>query len=337
MAEKHSSLKRITHRISEELGATRKIAKVTSWKDAWITLQAKFDIQVMNRNGYQENEKQKKHLMKKHEVMLKYYQKTFQDFLNQYDFEKNKINQQEDSKYSNCIWVCWWQGLDSAPEIVKACVASIQKNAGQHPVILLTEENYKEYVDIPEWVEEKKQKGIISRTHYSDILRLTLLSKYGGMWLDATFFCTQPIPEEYFTLPIWSIKRPDYGHASVACGEFANYSLACNCEYRWVYQTILDYVLYYWKNNDIMIDYLFLDYLIVLVQKVDQRIAEVFSKIPSNNPLCDELFKNLDQIYDDSLWNKLKQNTFLFKLTWKQAFPKSKDGKETFYGKLIKE
>lgn len=60
MAEKHSSLKRITHRISEELGATRRIAKVTSWKDAWITLQAKFDIQVMNRNGYQENEKQKK-------------------------------------------------------------------------------------------------------------------------------------------------------------------------------------------------------------------------------------------------------------------------------------
>ncbi len=86
-----------------------------------------------------------------------------------------------------------------------------------------------------------------------------------------------------------------------------------------------------------MVDYLMVDYMIVLAQKMDQRIAEAFSQIPSNNPMCDELFKNLDQIYNEAIWNKLKQNTFLFKLTWKQAFFKNKDGQETFYGKLIKE
>lgn len=337
MAQKHSNIKRIIHRISEELDATRRIAKVMSWREALTTLQAKFDIQVMNRNGYYESEKQKEHLLKKHKVMLKYYEKTFADFLKEYDYNQNQVITQSKSLYADCIWVCWWQGLDQAPEIVKVCVESIKRNAGKHPVIILTEDNYRQYVDIPQWVEEKKNKGIITRTNYSDLLRLSLLAKHGGMWLDATFYCTKLIPDEYFDIPIWSIKRPDYAHASVASGYFAGYSLACNQESRWMFATIRDFFLNYWKNNDTMVDYLMVDYMIVLAQKMDKRIAAAFSQIPSNNPLCDELFKNLDHIYEESLWNKLKQNTFLFKLTWKQAFPKNKDGKETFYAKLIKE
>lgn len=335
MAQKHASIKRITHRILEELEATRRIAKIMSWKEAFTTLQAKFDIQVMNRNGYHESEKQKEHLLKKHEVILKYYEKTFANFLNTYDYNQNRETNQPKSSYSDCIWVCWWQGLDQAPEIVKVCLESIKQNAGKHPVILLTEDNYKQYVYMPEWVEKKRESGIISRTHYSDILRLTLLSQYGGMWLDSTFFCTNNVIESYFEKPLWSIKRPEYGHASVASGYFANYSLACDSEHKWVFKIILDFVLEYWKNNDIMIDYLFLDYLIVLAQKYDQNIANAFQNIEPNNPECDELYKIMSQPFDEVKWDRMKRNTCLFKLSWKYSYPVEKDGKTTFYGKLL--
>lgn len=40
------------------------------------------------------------------------------------------------------IWVCWWQGEEQMPDIVKACYHSIQKHACTHPVILITSENY---------------------------------------------------------------------------------------------------------------------------------------------------------------------------------------------------
>ena len=53
----HINVKRIVHRISEELDATSRIAKVTSWRDAMETFRAKIDIQIMNRNGYKETEK----------------------------------------------------------------------------------------------------------------------------------------------------------------------------------------------------------------------------------------------------------------------------------------
>lgn len=332
----HKSIKRIVHRCMEELDATRRIAQVTSLKEGLETFRAKVDIQIMNRNGYYENESRKKHLLRKHDIMIRYYEKTFGDFLKTYDYNHgNQILSK--SEYADCIWICWWQGLKQAPELVKVCVNSIKKNAGNHRVIILTDDNYKNYVDIPEWVEEKKNKGIISRTHYSDILRLSLLSEYGGMWIDSTFFCTQPVLDDYFQQPLWSIKRPDYFHASVASGYFANYSLACDAAHRWIFKTILDFVLEYWKNNDVMSDYLFLDYLIVLTQKYDQRIAKIFQNIEPNNPECDELYKVMGEPFNQKKWDIMKSETALFKLSWKYQYPIEKNGEKTFYGMLVQD
>lgn len=333
MSIRHRSLKRTLYRCSEEVNATKKIAKVTSLRAAVNTFWAKLDIQIMNRNGFKEPPTVRNRLVNKHEIMLDYFKKTFGDFFDKYDFDRPLP--ESDLSVQDCIWVCWWQGLDSAPELVRKCIESIQKNAGNHEVIIITEDNYKEYVNIPKWVEDKKNAGIISLTNYSDLLRLSLLAEHGGMWLDATFFCAKPTIDEYFSSPLWSIKRPDYLHCSVASGYFAGYSLQCNVEQRWMFATIRDFFLYYWKNNDMLIDYLIVDYMIVLAQQKDSRISEAFKNIVPNNPCCDELYKVLGEPFDEEVWKTLTKDTSLFKLTWKQEFPLQKHGKETFYAKIL--
>lgn len=333
MAVGHMNIKRIIHRSLEELNATKEIAKVTSIREAMYTLIAKVDIQIMNRNGFKEPPTVRRRLEKKHEVMLKYIEVMFEDFIKNYNFNPTLL--EENEELHNRVWICWWQGLDNAPQIVKKCVESIKKNVGNHRVTIITEDNYKEYVQFPEWIEEKNRKGIISRTHYSDLLRLELLSKYGGIWLDSTFFCAKSEIEEYFKKPIWSIKRPDYLHCSIASGYFANYSLGCTYENRDIYAVIRDFLIQYWRENDKIIDYLLTDYLIVLVQKSNERIGKIFEEIIPNNPECDELYKLLGEPYDEIIWQELKKDTALFKLTWKQEFPLKKDGKDTFYSKLL--
>ena len=333
MAIGHMNIKRIIYRSLEEIDATMKIAKVTSVGDAINTFRAKVDIQVMNRNGYKEPPNVKKRLMKKHEVMLQYFEKMFADFFEEYDYEQ--VLPDVEPELRGRVWVCWWQGIDNAPEIVKRCVESIQKNVHNRKVTIITEDNYKNYVKFPDWIEEKKKKGIISRTHYSDLLRLELLAKYGGVWLDSTFFCVKPDIEEYFSKPIWSIKRPNYLHCSVACGYFANYSLGCTYENRNIYAVIRDFLIKYWEKNDTIIDYLLTDYLIVLAQRHNDKIAKVFENITPNNPCCDELYKILGEPYDEDVWQELKKDTALFKLTWKQEFSLKKNGCDTFYAKLL--
>ncbi|WP_195419790.1 capsular polysaccharide synthesis protein [Collinsella sp. D33t1_170424_A12] len=334
MANGHNSIKRIVHRSCEEIGATVRIARVTSWPEAINTFRAKLDIQVMSRNGYIEPPAVKARLLRKHETVLRYLENRFGDFFASYDYVAPLPA--SDPLLDGKIWMCWWQGEDSAPEIVRTCIESVRRNAGGHEVIVITDDNLSDYVDIPEWVLEKVRCGVMSRTHLSDLLRLSLLADHGGLWLDATFFCTGPL-DEYLHLPVWSIKRPDYLHASVACGMFANYSLACDEAHRRIFATLRDYYLTYWRESNELIDYLLTDYLIVLAQRHDPSIAVAFASIAPNNPYCDDLISLLNKPFDRSIWKELNTSTRLFKLTWKQEFKMMSETGPTFYKYLLED
>ncbi|NMM95230.1 capsular polysaccharide synthesis protein [Bifidobacterium oedipodis] len=333
MVAGHNSLKRITHRIYEELRATRAIAAQTSWSDALETFRAKCDIQVMNRNGFKEPPAVRDRLIRKHEIMLDYFEKRYGAFYRNYDYDAPLPP--ADPDMTGRIWLCWWQGIENAPEIVKRCVESIQRNAGDHEVTIITEKNVEQYVKFPQWVKDKRSRGVMSLTHYSDLLRLCLLADYGGTWLDATFLCTGDLEQIAFGKPVFSIKRPGYLHCSVAQGYFANYSLGCDKTNRWIFRALRDFYLHYWQNNDYLIDYLLTDYLIVLAQRHDSRIAEAFAAIKPNNPRCDDLWIKLGDKFDENEWQTLKAHTSLFKLTWKQEYPKTVNNETTYYGVLL--
>ena len=323
------------HRCLEELKGTCDVAKVTSWRAALVTLRAKVDLQIMNRNGFKEPESVKHRLFKKHQVMIDYLERKYKDYWNRYHCAESAP--ECDNALRHKIWVCWWQGLENAPEIVKACIKSIKRHAGPYEVICITKKNYRNFIQFPDWIEEKREHGVFSITHFSDILRMSLLAKYGGIWVDATFFCVGVGFETYMEQPLWSIKRPDYKHGSVACGNFSGFSLGCSQENRWMFGVIRDFLFNYWKDNEKLIDYLLIDYAVVLAQRHNAKIAEAFKRIEPNNPNCDELCKVLGNPYDADKWEKIKKDTVLFKLTWKQHFDKKVNGKKTFYGKLIDE
>ena len=324
-------VRRILYRINEEIKATVKIAKITSIREATITFLAKVDIQRLNRAGETFTCRDRELMTKKHNAMQKYFEACFSDFIRNYN--RNEFLPEENTMQPNRIWLCWWQGIDKAPDVVRMCVSSITRNAGNHPVVVITEQNYSEYIHLPEWILKKYTEGVISRTHFSDILRLSLLCKYGGLWMDATFYCTESL-DKYFDSPVWSIKRPGYMNISVANGEFATYSLGCNNENRWVFGVILGLLLQYWKNNDFLVDYLMLDYFFVMAQKIDTGIADAFHEIQPNNSKCDDLVRIINDPYDVEKWNELKKETSLFKLTWKKDFLLSVNGTDTFFKKL---
>ena len=96
-----------------------------------------------------------------------------------------------------------------------------------------------------------------------------------------------------------------------------------------------DFFLEYWRNSDRLIDYLLVDYLIVLAQRHDPLIADAFASIEPNNPRCDDLISLLDMPFEQQVWNVLNSDTKLFKLTWKQDFYRTKDGCPTAYGMLL--
>lgn len=110
-------------------------------------------------------------------------------------FAKTDYTLPTDVKVPKKVWFCWLQGLENAPTLVKACYDSLKKNLTDYEIIVVTEDNISEYVEIPDYILKKWKNKVFSNTHFSDILRIALLSKFGGVWIDSTVLCTGKIPD----------------------------------------------------------------------------------------------------------------------------------------------
>lgn len=90
------------------------------------------------------------------------------------------------------IWLIWYQGLSEAPFIVKKCIESWVSQNPSWDIVILDSENLSDYVDLE---LPKNTAESISLVHQSDLIRLALLSKFGGVWADSTTFCVKPLDE----------------------------------------------------------------------------------------------------------------------------------------------
>ena len=83
------------------------------------------------------------------------------------------------------IWQYWGQGIDKdeLPEIIQICFDSVDRNKNDYQVIRLTDITISEYIDLPDFVWRKREYVQFTRTFFSDLLRVALLSTYGWMLL----------------------------------------------------------------------------------------------------------------------------------------------------------
>ena len=105
------------------------------------------------------------------------------------------------------IYILWYQGFDEAPDLVNKCVKSWEYYNPDWNIILLDETNYDKYTDI-KFDLTKKQFSI---THTSDVIRLLILNKHGGIWADATTFCNKPLNDwlpNYISQGFFAFDRP---------------------------------------------------------------------------------------------------------------------------------
>lgn len=247
--------------------------------------------------------------------------------------EKYKDMHDAGTKVENApVWVCWWTGVDTAPQLVQQCIRSIQKNAGNHPVNIITQENYSEYLQVPEFMLERLNKKEIGLAHFADYLRVCLLEQYGGLWLDATMFCATNIPEEYFELPVFTCKSP-----YVESRYLSDYQWVTFCLGGWkgnvFYQFLKDVFELYWRETDTAIDYLFFDYLIYLAKQHIPSIQRYLEEIPVNNLHRDDLQAAMNKALPaEEFWNVIQDDTIFYKLSWREKYlVKTVDGNDSVY------
>lgn len=89
------------------------------------------------------------------------------------------------------IWIFWLQGFEVAPPLVQICVSSWEQKNADWTVHRLTEKNIRRYLD-DEFVDRVLAVGLPA-VKVSNIFRLKLIARYGGVWADADCYCTRPL------------------------------------------------------------------------------------------------------------------------------------------------
>lgn len=225
---------------------------------------------------------------------------------------ENSIESKDKSEQSNKVWICWFQGEEKAPDLVKACINSIRNNMPDKEVIVLTNETIPLYVRFPEYIQKKWKSNKIPQAHYSDLLRVELLCKYGGMWIDATVLCTSnKIPECINDAPLFVYKqldlvRLDYDPTVCSSWFISSYSnnniLLLTRKLLWNY----------WKKNSTLNNYFLFHIFFSLAAR---RYEEEWNKVPIyNNHSPHVLFFELNNKFNETRWNEIQKFSIFHKL-----------------------
>ena len=239
------------------------------------------------------------------------------------------FKQKEKGKNPSIIWFCWLQGIDNAPEIVKACYRSL-KRIKDYEVKLVTNENLDSLVTIPAFIIEKYRKGIIGNAHFADILRLELLIKYGGTWIDSTVLCTSDTIPDYLMrsdLFVYRILKPGLdGHSVSASNWFISASnnnpilvLTRNLLYK------------YWSENNGLIDYYIFHYFLEISMEAYPKLTQCIPPVSSETPHI-LLLRLLDQ-YNEDIYQSIINQSCFHKLSYK--YDESKNIEGTFLQHIL--
>ena len=273
--------------------------------------------------------------IKRNQAINLFLRQRYADFIKKYSsMTFNETNCPKISSRDFKIFYCWLQGEENLPILARCCLNSIKMNAGSYEVVFIDEKNYSKYVDIPKHIVKKFKGGGMLPAHFSDILRINLLERYGGMWIDATILVTEPlknhkklIESTYFTQKIFSDKHnytPYSRHISY--GRWAGFLHSSNILHNPLFMFVKDFYADYWRDYDEVIQYDFMDCAIDFAYENIEFVKKEMDAVPINNEEIWTLGKFLDVPYENFPYDKVLKNNFLHKISSKRKFDTQKEG-----------
>jgi hypothetical protein len=123
------------------------------------------------------------------------------------------------SQIPNTIWT-FWDGEPSG--LVERCIQSWKKYNPSYEVHVLNKKNINEYLpDID--INGFKRAGD-SLARYSDFVRLLILLKYGGIWMDASIICHKPLTWMHSIQKKFNVEMVGYYMDTFTSKEHKEYS-----------------------------------------------------------------------------------------------------------------
>lgn len=229
------------------------------------------------------------------------------------------------------IWTCWMQGIDKAPETVKVCLQSYKNFLKDYDIRVVDDDTFEDLVEMPDYVVEKYKKGIIPKALFADILRLELLIKYGGVWIDCTVLCTgwqsgselEKRVRRYLEAELFMFRYNEVNIGSWFIAAWPQNRLLIR---------LRDMIYAYWRDYDVTLQYYLIHlFFTALTNDYPELIANM-PKERARNSLW--LLHHWDNRFDEKTWEALTSQVAFHKLSCRPD-SKLKEDRTNYYSKII--
>lgn len=233
-------------------------------------------------------------ILKSHAKVAAYWDNVIEDYENGRIEKYSILPKKKLENSEKIIWQYWGQGYSQGniPPVVQRCFDSVDKFSNGYTIIRLCDYTLSEYIDLPNDVLSKYRTGVVGATHFTDLIRVALLTAYGGVWLDATILLTAPL-EDKLTSNDYFMYQRDWTQEDKKLWRrtYAYYfSWHKNFKVRMlssviyakrstiVISDLFQLMLYYWRTQNEIIDYFFFQILFTqYIEKFPQRNCKIVS------------------------------------------------------------
>jgi tetratricopeptide (TPR) repeat protein len=214
------------------------------------------------------------------------------------------------STFDQPIFIYWAQGFEQAPPVVRTCLAALKATNPDSRVHELTDANLSGYVDVPDGLLDAIGGN---RTHFSDLLRLLLLEKFGGIWVDATCLVSEPLrPRVTRALERSSVFAFNYTGPYISSwflaarpGSYVVHLWRAAC-FLW------------WEKRGELVDYFLMHHVFEMLYHLDDRFRadwDAGTRLNSKPPHA--LQEVMLQAYDPDMYQTVMEGAFAHKLRYK--------------------
>ncbi|MBE6760338.1 MAG: capsular biosynthesis protein [Ruminococcaceae bacterium] len=225
-----------------------------------------------------------------------------------------------EQQVSNKVWICWLQGWEQAPDIVKAAISSVRENMPGREVVLLTEENIPLYAQFSEAITKKRAQGRISDAHFSDLLRTELLCRHGGMWIDATVLCTcSDLPDYITDAPLFVYKSIDLTGMDTPPVIASSWLISARSNHPILLLT-RELLQAYWEDHRSLSEYFVFHIFFAMAAR---RYPDLWNAVPTFSNACPHILaQELCAPFSEERWEQLRGMSAFHKLSHHVDYPK---------------
>lgn len=298
-------------------------------------MKAPFDIFLLQVLTYMLKNKSKFICNLKHKEISRFLENEHRDIFNTY----NKIEYIPKGKIPKIIWTLWYQNDSEIPLVPRVCLDRMQHLEG-YTVNILNKGNLSNFIDISDLIDKVESKEIAIQ-HFSDVVRMRLLRKYGGIWLDSTIavLSEEDIRNLFNSLSFFTIKAvvPPIWRF-VAAGKWSSFCWAGTKDNPF-FSCIDDCFTSFIRNRGCFFEYLHMDYTIMAAYNKVGFIKEMIDNVPPCSTSTAYLANIINEKYDEAFYSEYINKNPLAKLTYKNGTPieYDSDGTLTYWGKLMRE